>query len=285
MTHGLSFLLCCLLGASAMAHESFYTVNSKANRETLEFSYTLVNSDYIAEGFGNDTRASTRSHMVGLEFRRELDDNQSFWIGTQLVGGRISLDNDTQFNGIGLSDINLGYQRGEMYGFMMFFYGLSGSLSPGPAQDPRLSRVEHINNFFSGSQSLAPYVGIQAYSGSVAIGAVTEVSVYSDIQYEEQGKTRVLTNPDRFIPKLKGFIEVPLARSWSWGLEAAVSRNTFAADQLLFGGAGNQYEAMMYNQWKIEQNTVLMAAVTSKDQKYPLPESQIDVSLGLRKEM
>lgn len=289
MAHGLSFLkmltvALCFVSA-ANANESFYVINTTPNKDSFGITYTFADSGFQAAAFGENMQASIRSHMLGLEFRRSLSENRSVWLGTQLVGRRISINKQSELSGVGLSDVKFGYQKGELYGFVTGVFGVTGSISPGLAQDPRVVKVNRINHFFSGTHSFAPYVGAEFYYGNLAVGLMTEVRVFSDIQYDDGGSARVITNNDRYIPLVKGFVEIPLAPTLSWGLEASVSRNTFAVDHLLLGGSGNQYQAVMYNQWKMEQNTALMAAITAKEQKYPLPEVQTDISLGLRKEM
>ncbi len=278
-------LLAILFSATAtMAVESSYVVNQKPDKNSFEFRYTFSDGDYRTDFYRAGGKATTSSHIVTLDYHRNLESDQSAWISSKLVGRKINVDNDFNLTSVGIGDVELGYKKGEVYDFVTTIYGASSSISPGLAQDPRLAQVSRVNNF-SGTQSLAPFVGLEAYSGNMAVGGIIEVRLFSDIRYEDNGNAKTFTNPNRFVPKIKGFLEVPITKGWDWGLELSVARYNFAVDQLLFGGIGNEYEALMYGLWKVEAKTTLMATVASKDQKYPLPETKMDISFGIRKEM
>lgn len=280
----LVFGLCQFSTLSTYAMESFYVVNQKADKNSFEFRYTFSDGGYNTDVFRQGSKATTTSHAATIEFRRNFENNQSAWVGGRLIGRKINLDNQQNFSAVGIGDLELGFKKGEVYDLLTTIYGLSATVSPGLAQDPRLANINRVNNF-SGTQSFAPFYGVEAYSGNMAIGGLVEVRLFSDIRYEDAGHAKTFTNPNRFIPKVRGFVEVPITKSWDWGMEMSVARYNFALDQLLFGGTGNEYEAMMYGQWKMDSQTTLLAMVLTKDQKYPLPETKVDVSLGIRKEL
>lgn len=290
MTHGLvtSKTLVLLVTAfswnCANAMESHYVVNQKPDKNTFELKYMFSDADYHTELFRENSKAVATSNILAVELRRTLENNQSVWINGKIIDQKVSINNQSAVSSVGLGDIEMGYKKGEVYDFLTSVFGATASLSPGLAQDPRLAQLQRINSF-SGTQSLAPFVGVEAYSGSMAVGSTFEVRLFSDIRYDDGADAKTYTNPNRFIPKIKGFVEVPIAKTWDWGMEVSVARYNFAVDQLLFGGVGNEYEAMMYGQWKVESKTAILAMISTKDQKYPLPKTNVDLSLGFRKEM
>lgn len=275
---------CQFFALSAFAMESNYVVNQKPETTSFELRYTFSDGGYQTDLYRQGSSATTSSHIAAIEFTKNLEKNQSVWINGKLIGRRINVDNQQNFSAVGIGDIGIGYKKGEVYDLLTTIYGANASLSPGLALDPRLAQVNQVNNF-SGTQSLAPFFGVEAYSGNMALGGLVEVRLFSDIRYEDNGNAKTFTNPNRFVPKIKGFVEVPITKSWDWGMEVSVARYNFALDQLLFGGAGNEYEATMYGQWKYDSQTTLLGMVLTKDQKYPLVETKLDVSIGIRREM
>lgn len=265
---------------TAKALESHFLIHQTEEKSRVELRYMRSESSYRTL---DHSEAFSSGHHLGVRFHRGLSQLQSFWVETEIVSRKVGVGGN-ELSAIGLGDIHLGYKNGSILYLITAIYGVTGSLSPGPARDLRLGHPEDINNF-SGAHSLAPFAGLESYWGDTAIGAQAEVRLYSDFNFEEEGQAFGRHNDHRYIPKIRGFLEVPLGKDWKWGTELAISRAGFALDQLLLGGGGNEYEANIYGEWRMEPRTSLLAQVISRERKYPLAETSLNFSLALLKEM
>lgn len=255
--------------------ESSFVVNQKPSSTFLTFDYTMEDHSF--------DKGSAKSHEIGFEIRQNLDTRRSVWARGQMVGTAYDTSTLNQKMGYGLGDISFGSKWGDVYDLVTVVYGLTGSVSPGMARNPRYGSVSQINSF-SGYHTLAPYIGFESYSGAIAFGADAEVRFYSDIRYEDQGEAVTATNPDHFLPKLRAFAQVPVISGFEFGVQGAISRNNFSLDQLLLGSPGNQYEAEIYGLGKMDKQTQIFVAFTAKSLRYPLIDETSNVNVGLRLE-
>lgn len=257
---------------SQAAIESTFVVNQKAEATSLMFDYGFEDKSFEA--------GSAKAHKIGFEFRNNLTARQSVWARGQMIGTTFESVGGER-RGYGLGEIQLGSRWGDVYDLVTVVYGANAALSPGMARNPRWGQVNQINSF-SGYHSLAPFVGFESYSGSVAFGVDAEVRLFSDIRYEDRGEAKTTTNPNRFIPKIRGFAQIPVIKSIDFGVQGAISRNSFALDQLLLGSPGNQYEAEIYGLGKISPEIQMLVALSAKSLRYPLVEDSTNLSLGVR---
>lgn len=263
-----------LAAQSALAQESFYVVNQKPGLNTMTMDFSVGDSSF------NGGHSELQS--LGLEYRRAMDEKLSVWARTRLMSRRFSTLDQGSSAGVGLSDIELGLKQGEVYDLVTLIYGASMGLSPGATEDPRLGQIERSNNF-SGTNSLAGYVGFESYSESLAVGGQAELRVYSDIRAVNGPDIDTITNNNRFVPRLSCFIETPVSRTLDLGFQAALARPDLSIEKYMFGGAGNQYEAGFYGHWKLDKETTALLQINAKNQKYPLSEDRVDLGVGLRR--
>lgn len=267
-----SLLFAPLLSQAAV--ESSFMVNQKAEVTSMSFDYGFEDRNFES--------GSARAHKLGFEFRHNLTNRHNVWARGQMVGSDFETgDGETSRKGYGLGDIQLGSRWGQVHNMLTLVYGLSGSMSPGMARNPQWAPVSQVNSF-SGYHTLAPFIGFESYFDSMAFGFDAEVRLFSDIRFEDQGEAKTATNPNRFIPKIRGFAQVPVIAGIEFGIQGAISRNNFSMDQLLLGSPGNQYEAEIYGLGEIDKKTQVILALNSKSLRYPLIEESTSLSLGVR---
>lgn len=256
--------------------ENSFIVNQKADVTSMTFDYGFEDRHF--------QQGSTQAHKFGFEFRNNISSRQTVWARGQMVGTTFeSLDKTATQRSYGLGDVHLGSRWGEIYDLLTLTYGLTGSMSPGMARNPSWGQVSHINSF-SGYHTIAPFIGFESYNGDLAFGFDAEIRLFSDIRFEDQGEAKTSTNPNRFIPKIRGFAQVPVISGYDFGIQGAISRNNFSMDQLLLGSPGNQYEAEIYGIGRLNNKTQMMISFNSRSLRYPLIEESTSVNLGLRME-
>lgn len=274
---GILFGFCTLvLTPTLFADESFYLVNQKPGTNHLTLEMGVGDSSFSG--------GSSQLQSLGFEYRRALDKQKSVWLETRMMGRRFSTSAQGGSSGVGLSDVHLGYKDGQIYDLVTFIFGSQVSLSPGAAQDPRLGQVEGSNSF-TGTQSLAGFLGFESYSEALAVGGQVELRAYSDIRAVDGEDVVTVTNRNRLIPRFSGFIEVPVSRSVDIGFEAALARPDLALDKYILGGVGNQYEAGFYGHWDYDSSTKAIIELAAKSRKYPLSEESVDIGVGLRRSL
>lgn len=259
----------------AFAQESFYIINQKPEQSTLTLDYILGNSSFAG--------GQSEVQSLGFEYRYSLSRESSLWMASRL-GDRNSRQEGLSSDGMSLSDVELGFKSGHVYDLFTSVFGLNASVSPGAAQDPRLGRTESTNQF-SGTHSLAPYVGFEAYSERLAVGAQLEVRLYSDILARDGTGLNRVQNENPIVPRFSAFVEIPLVQHLDLGFQVAVARPDFALDQYILGGSGTQYELGAYGQWRFDAKTTGLVRALLKNQKYPLSDERFDVGVGLRRQL
>ncbi|MBX3018688.1 MAG: hypothetical protein KF767_12415 [Bdellovibrionaceae bacterium] len=258
----------------ANADESLYLVNQKSGESRVSAELSIGDSQYAG--------GRSRLQALGVEYRRALDERQSVWGRTQMMGRQFTTSGQGHTGGTGLSDIELGYKNGRIYDVVTLVYGGTLNLSPGATQDPRLGRVDSSNSF-SGTQSAAGYLGFESYSEALAVGGQAEVRMYSDIRALDGTEVITVTNRNRLVPRFSGFVEIPVSRDFDLGFEGALARSDLSVDKYLLGGAGNQYEAAFYGNYDLDRDTRAVVRISAKSQKYPLAEESFDIGVGLQR--
>lgn len=269
--------LCLLTSPTCLAAiESSFMVNQKADVTSMTFDYSFEDRHF--------QQGSAEAHKIGFEFKNNLSQGHSVWARGQMIGTNFeTLGNTGSRRGVGLGDVQLGSRWGKIYDMLTLVYGMTGSMSPGMARNPQWGQVSQINSF-SGYHTMAPFIGFESYSGNLAFGFDAEVRLFSDIRFEDRGEAKTATNPNRFIPKLRGYAQIPVVSGFDFGIQGSISRNNFSMDQLILGSPGNQYEAEIYGLANIDKKTQVLLALNSKSLRYPLVEESTSINLGVRLE-
>ncbi len=247
----------------------------KAETNSLTFEYSFEDHAFDS--------GSAKSHGLGFEIRRSLSKQLSAWARGKMVGTSYDTNSARQKTGYSLADVHLGSKWNNVYDLVTLVYGVTGSISPGMARNPRYGEVSKINSF-SGHHTLAPFVGFDSISGPITFGMDAEVRLHSDIRYEDRGEAVTETNLNHFIPKIRGFAQIPVVNAVDFGLQGAISRNNFSLDQLLLGSPGNQYESEIYALAKVDRFTQISLSLAAKSLRYPLVEDSTNINIGLRLE-
>lgn len=256
--------------------------------------FAAVESSFFVNQAGDSTRLSVdysqseillSSHIalvqqLGFQLQSNINGQQIVWFNVPMANRTIRQSSQATTGGYSFSDFSFGSQWGNVYQILTLTYGMTGSISPGLARNPELGLVEKANSF-SGFHTLAPFVGFESYSGPLAFGALFEVRLFSDLRYEDSGLAKTRTNPNHFIPKFKGFAQIPAIYNFDLGVQASISRNNFALDEMFFGSPGNEYEAEMYGVAKLDKNLHLQASINAASKKYPINQEQTQFKLGL----
>lgn len=282
-------LLCTLviLAAQAKAFESHYIVNQDMKKGQLEMTYRQAQQMYQTRGAYLADRGDESVRALELAYSHSLTEVTSAGISTQFINRSYHSDQGDRSNTVsGLGDIQMFLKSGTVFNPLTLTYGTHVQLSPSDANAPYANRSSnnHTNgNDFSGTNSLAPFVGIESYLGQVALGGRFVMAYYSAQSMNSDIDSRYLASPETFVFRTEVFVEFPVFNKVDVGLNIMAGNNKTGLSNYL--DRGDEYLARVYGQYKVSKETAVTASISSQAVIVPLQRNSSDFTLGLQRSL